>query len=427
MFTRLLLLITIASTAVVTGISNVQAAPENQEGFDHFNTGFPLSGQHVNAACDACHLKGIFKGTPKNCNGCHNGQIAPGKHAKHIVSDETCDNCHTTFSWDAATVDHSSVIGSCSTCHNGSRAPGKHSKHMLTSAECDSCHGTVSWVPASFNHDNVTGRCESCHNGRDATGKHATHLNTTQDCGECHNTVSFTGASFNHANITGRCDACHNGRDATGKHASHLSTTQDCGDCHNTNNWATAGFNHDNIGGSRCDSCHNGQGATGKHPQHVMTTDDCGTCHMTTAWVPANFDHSTVVGTCSSCHLSLKANNHFITSRECNSCHNTTSWPIISFVHSSSNYPGDHPPSVECIHCHTANNEIITVPFITYGFDCAGCHADDWPGGDKHKHTVGATVVNYTLAELSNCAGSCHKEAEFIAQHHSITNGRGIQ
>ena len=400
----------------ISGIT--MAAPEESQPFDHFSTGFPLTGQHTSVSCESCHIKGIFKGTPKSCNSCHNGQIAPGKHAKHIVSDSICDNCHTTFSWDTAAVDHTSVIGSCSACHNGSQATGKPAKHVFTTSECDTCHGTVSWVPASFNHDNVTGRCDTCHNGKDATGKHATHLATTQDCTECHNTVSWAGANFNHTNITGRCDACH----INDLPRNHVSFTGDCGDCHNTNTWATGGFNHDNIGGKRCDSCHNGQVATGKHAQHVLTSDDCGTCHNTNAWVPANFDHSNVVGACSGCHIKDKPNNHFVTSKECNGCHNITNWTTVNFLHSSGNYPGDHRSGISCIDCHTSNSEIATWNSPAYKPDCAGCHENRYKQ-DSHKHIVNGNTVFYSVSELRNCAGSCHKEETPIAQHHRPTDG----
>lgn len=410
---------------MVTGIINSHAAPAPSKAFDHFNTGFPLTGRHVSVACESCHIKAIFKGTPTACNGCHNAGIAPGKHPKHIISDDNCDNCHTTFSWQQAAMDHNSVLGSCMSCHNGTVAKGKPPRHVVTNAGCDDCHGTVSWVPARFDHSNIIGRCDSCHNGRDATGKHATHLATTQDCGECHTTTTFAGGSFNHTNITGRCDSCHNGRDATGKTPNHIVTSQDCGDCHNTNTFITGSFNHDNIGGRRCDSCHNGVTATGKPPQHILTNEDCGTCHVTTTWIVANFDHSLVSGACSTCHLALKSPSHFNTSRECNYCHLTTgSWNTIQFVHSSASYPGDHTVIARdnCVACHTSNSEVVNWPFAAYQPDCAGCHANKWPGGDKHKHLVNGATVLYTLAELANCAGSCHKEAEFISQHHRTTN-----
>ncbi|MCI0505668.1 MAG: hypothetical protein L0Z73_06105 [Gammaproteobacteria bacterium] len=376
MHSPILKLIALAAIALIGIVNNIYAAPSPGREFDHFATGFPLTGRHVSVACEACHLSAVFKGTPKTCKGCHNNGATPGKHNKHIMSDDNCDNCHTTFSWQQAAMDHNSVLGSCSTCHNGSVAEGKPPRHIMTNAGCDECHGTVSWVPARFNHDNITGRCDSCHNGRDATGKHASHLATTLDCGECHNTTT----------------------------------------------WTTAGFNHNNIDGRRCDSCHNGVNATGKHAQHVLTSDDCGMCHNTNAWTPAMFDHSNVVGTCSGCHIDDKPNNHFITSRECNACHVTTTWTTARYLHSGGDYPGDHNSTVRCIDCHTANSEIATWPSPVYRPDCAGCHESDYKI-DSHKHLVNGVTVNYTVSELRNCAGSCHKEDKLVTQKHRVTDG----
>jgi hypothetical protein len=35
--------------------------------FDHLKTGFALTGFHTNVRCESCHIKGVFKGTPRDC------------------------------------------------------------------------------------------------------------------------------------------------------------------------------------------------------------------------------------------------------------------------------------------------------------------------------------------------------------------------
>ena len=47
-------------------------------GFDHFRTGFPLTGGHERVRCESCHIRGLFKGTPSQCKTCHSpgGRIA---------------------------------------------------------------------------------------------------------------------------------------------------------------------------------------------------------------------------------------------------------------------------------------------------------------------------------------------------------------
>ena len=52
---------------LLTGFSSFASA----ETFDHFTTGFPLSGAHVGADCESCHTRGIFVGTPTRCESCH--------------------------------------------------------------------------------------------------------------------------------------------------------------------------------------------------------------------------------------------------------------------------------------------------------------------------------------------------------------------
>ena len=62
------------------------AEPANK--FDHYSTGFPLEGAHVTTECESCHVRGIFKGTPTQCAGCHGTSSTIGtskKHSQHIV------------------------------------------------------------------------------------------------------------------------------------------------------------------------------------------------------------------------------------------------------------------------------------------------------------------------------------------------------
>jgi len=39
--------------------------------FDHDKTEFKLAGAHATVTCDACHVAGRYKPTPKTCAGCH--------------------------------------------------------------------------------------------------------------------------------------------------------------------------------------------------------------------------------------------------------------------------------------------------------------------------------------------------------------------
>ncbi|MCC6757634.1 MAG: hypothetical protein IT474_06680, partial [Arenimonas sp.] len=200
--------------------------PVTSSVFDHSKTGFPLTGAHNNAKCEGCHQRGILKGTPKTCSGCHvSGSGFPeatAASASHIPTTAGCDSCHRTNAWTSAKFDHNTVAGrTCASCHNGRTASGKPADHIATTQTCDSCHRTTIWSSASFNHSEVaSGTCSTCHNGSSAAGKNSSHIPTTQSCDACHKTTAWLPATFSHSNVaSGTCSTCHNGSSAAGKNS----------------------------------------------------------------------------------------------------------------------------------------------------------------------------------------------------------------
>ena len=338
---------------------------ETSEGFDHFSTGFPLTGKHEFIDCSSCHIGGQFKGTPLECGLCHNRSRAPGKHPQHFRSSNICDDCHTVDTWRGARFDHGDVIGTCESCHNNSVATGKSPTHILTTPACEDCHNTITFGRVGrIDHASVLGTCTSCHNGFTATGLPPQHIATNDQCDACHNTISWNNARFDHSNVTGTCSSCHNGITAIGKNPGHVQTTAECDDCHSTSTWLGAAFDHNSVTGL-CLSCHNGSTATGKGSTHFVTTLDCDNCHTPTRWIP-----------------------------------------LTLFRHNSPDYPGDHRTATLCVDCHTTNNQTIAWPFTAYKPDCAGCHASDYKQ-DSHKKTE-SPETKYTVSELRDCTGSCH-------------------
>ena len=85
--------------------------------FDHFATGFPLTGAHGRVDCASCHVSGRFKGTPQQCASCHDGTLAQGKINQHPNTSNLCGQCHVTNDWKEARVDHAGIMGNCATCH----------------------------------------------------------------------------------------------------------------------------------------------------------------------------------------------------------------------------------------------------------------------------------------------------------------------
>ena len=198
------------------------AAPSGNTSFNHIQTGFALSGAHRDVRCESCHVRGVFKGTPTHCAGCHtrggprSATILP---ADHIPTKQACNACHNTTTFSGARFNHLGIApGSCATCHNGSTSKGKPSGHIATTAACDSCHKTTAWLPASFSHSSVApGTCSTCHNGSTATGKPSSHFVTSRACDACHTTTAWTPpkaythvSPFYKAHNSGvTCASCH--------------------------------------------------------------------------------------------------------------------------------------------------------------------------------------------------------------------------
>src|SRR5512146_714733 len=228
--------------------------------FDHATTGFPLVGGHATAACETCHVGGVFKGTPRTCDGCHalgKRVVATPKSTSHIVTDAPCDSCHfNTSTFLGARYNHGTAMpGQCRTCHNGRISTGKPASHgvgLKATNSCDSCHRTYAFLPASWNHVGVIpGSCDSagCHVvgsnqynrssiisvARATTNVPHTSFSytATQSCDVCHNVMR--GMPALHMPLTGTCGGCHNGATAEGPRADHAGFSgwpTECNQCH---------------------------------------------------------------------------------------------------------------------------------------------------------------------------------------------------
>jgi hypothetical protein len=289
---RLIRLLFIWPLLALAHVALVQAAELDSAKFDHIKTGFNLTGAHVQARCESCHIQGLFKGTPRDCATCHmagNRTGATAKPGRHVPTTAPCDSCHRTTGWVPASYSHAGVApGSCMTCHNGSMSTGKPSGHTLTTESCDKCHRTTAWFPAGYNHLGIApGTCKTCH-GVTATGMPSGHTVTSDSCDKCHRTTAWLPAYFDHTGVVpGTCATCHNGTTAKG------------------------------VGGS----------ATSSHPKvsgHVPTTlwPSCDICHKsTTSFLNAKVHGSgaSVSGNCNICHS--QHNN----STSCDKCHTSTS------------------------------------------------------------------------------------------------------
>ncbi|MHB8698458.1 MAG: hypothetical protein ACYC9J_10605, partial [Sulfuricaulis sp.] len=91
---------------------------------------------------------------PGTCATCHvPGGSGMAKPANHIPTNVSCDACHATGgTFTTSTFTHSATQGvlpgqcASSGCHSGAytawNAQGKPAEHPSTTASCDQCHST---------------------------------------------------------------------------------------------------------------------------------------------------------------------------------------------------------------------------------------------------------------------------------------------
>jgi len=331
--------------------------------FDHFSTGFPLSGAHTQVECDHCHLRGVFKGTPTQCDGCHTGRIAPGKTSRHPKTTNNCDDCHTTFSWDTKSVDHSAVMGTCGDCHQKPR------NHIATDQECGTCHNTLSWDVARFDHTGIVDGCSACHK------KSRNHVQASNNCEECHNPRSWDDVRFSHVGIVSGCNQCH----LKDKPTNHTAQQTICEDCHLPVGWTTnVKFDHTTTT-DPCLTCHSDVVRPRAVPMNhsLLTTEDCGLCHRSRdGWdLSVRMNHQYIQSgpdVCLGCHSNVtkptrKPADHSLFPNTCGSCHNAirdASWSASRMNHNVVN-------TSVCSVCHA---EPAGHRPPTNGQDCGVCH-----------------------------------------------------
>ncbi len=320
--------------AIALTVLSLSATAESQlagRDFNHMSTGFPLSGGHATAACETCHIGGVFKGTPRACDGCHavgKRIVATPKSNSHIVTDAPCESCHfNTATWLGARFNHGNALpGQCATCHNGRLSfakPSTHNSGNKATKSCDSCHRSSAWLPASWNHTGATvGVCKSCHinspevtpgnrlpAGHNSPIPYTTRLRNVDECDACHSFVGWRPAAFKH-NAAGACDSCHTNAGVTVFNHARIISGATCDTCHRTrsNGWRPASFHTGNEAGL-CRNCH-ASISTPAQPSYHFTdlafSVSCDVCHKSqTTWKGASGHFDLVAPhnpTCRSCH-----------------------------------------------------------------------------------------------------------------------------
>jgi hypothetical protein len=291
----------------------------------HQTSRFALTGAHVTADCESCHLPSAqgqltFVNRASDCVQCHADAYRSAKQPDHIGGGfpQDCNLCHATSAWPRARFNHATTqfpltgahrAVSCQQCHgdgvyrgkdancvschqsayDGTTNPGH--RDALFPTTCAVCHSTTAWQPASFDHSitafPLTGAhrvvsCLSCHADGVYTGK-------TTACAGCHQ-----------SEYDGTTDPPHQ--------AAQLPTT--CESCHTTTTWTGAQFDHDAPYFPIYSGAHNGTWAS------------CATCHTDAGSYQAF--------TCLTCHEHSKSSmdskhsgrsDYLYDSQACYSCH----------------------------------------------------------------------------------------------------------
>jgi hypothetical protein len=136
--------------------------------------GFQLVGRHASLPCTSCHANNVYRGTSRDCVGCHLSDYQGTSSPNHAGAgfSTTCNTCHRAAdsAWQQGRFAHRFPITSgshrqpCSTCHQSST-----SYQVFTCLVCHE-HDRVRMDDkhkerTGYRYDSVA--CYSCHpNGR---------------------------------------------------------------------------------------------------------------------------------------------------------------------------------------------------------------------------------------------------------------------
>jgi Cytochrome c3 len=282
--------------------------------FDHDKTDFKLNGAHSVLSCDACHVGGRYKPTPKTCVGCH---ATDDVHRGERGAD--CGKCHSTREWKTAKFDHLKETGyallgahadiDCLACHRSGNYKDKIPKdcegcHRADDAhalrfgpKCEDCHDNDKWHPVDYDH--------AARHKFALLGAHA-----KLDCHVCH--ISAAAKK-----LPETCEGCHASENP---HADKVKGT--CANCHGQNSREDV---HKGALGEKCESCHSPNG------WQLWTFD-----HAKDAHFPLLGAHSKLQ--CAACHIEPPGVRKL--SQECDACHRKDDRHLGQF-------------GVQCERCHS--------------------------------------------------------------------------
>jgi hypothetical protein len=354
--------------------------------FDHnqARVGFKIEGKHLEVGCENCHKqKGVFRGVPKTCEGCH----AVPKHGNFGA----CAQCHTVAGWKPQNFSHDKtrfpLDGKhapvrCETCHakfkKGELKPGPN--------ECVLCHADPHGGQFRAPHTSlpindsrsVIGKINDSRSVMLASNGPVPHVTSPAfGCMDCHTTTGWKPSTVDVAMhgkfsypLRGRhedvaCARCHDA-------GVFIGTPRTCNACHLDR--------HRGRVGATCERCHDESGWK-HHPgfEHFAATGfalegahdglACAQCHG------KNHDRLATITrvTCATCHTPRHGD---LFGTECASCHKPTKFSDVpKFDHAQTMFPLDRRHlAVRCTTCHDASRGARISP------ECRSCHDDPHRG-----------------------------------------------
>jgi predicted CXXCH cytochrome family protein len=301
---------------------------EGAAGFDHAQTAYPLTGEHVDVGCTGCHVT-----TPRP------GQSAP--FVQYIgVQAELCTDCHGD--------EHEGIMpGRCTSCHDTGGWLGVDRTLLETTFD----HTRTGFALEGV-HDAAS--CSSCHDRRAIADLEWIQIGF----------VAGTESDPYPSPITGACLSCH-----VDRHPGvfvEAGVVTDCVNCHTPYAWHPADYDI---------ARHNAETGYALEGAHVLVA--CVECHVPSSDAPL-FE---VEGTaCVSCHATVDPHEDQFANRDCAQCHEVSGFRIRDFDHEATRYPldGAH-EEVECTACHATEATPSGDQVVRYrplGMLCRDCHGD---------------------------------------------------
>lgn len=297
-------------------------------GFNHDQTGYPLTGQHKLLDCKSCHFSNV-KETKSNIS-----RLVISNFLKKKMDFSTCQSCHADE-------------------HNG-----QFKKNGIIKS-CESCHTTERFRPSLFTEVN---------HGKTDFPLIGAHLSIS--CTDCHKKSNSKEWIFHP--LKTECLTCHTDihhGEANSWMKKSVNNIPQCESCHQMSDWKSVKFDHDLTSFS----------LTEAHSKFA-----CIDCHKPTENVKSEktiLFKATTSSTCEGCHQDIHE-GQFIQSTgkiNCERCHTAVSWTATIFDHerdSRFKLDGAH-IKVECASCHkieSGKKFKQVVRFKPLPGTCESCH-----------------------------------------------------